>query len=75
MDSNWLLECVMEAEGRDPEIARRIKGLFDAIDDDRIEEAKRIIAALRADIGNAPDIVGAESYIWRIEHHGDEAAE
>ena len=65
----------MEAEGRDPAIARRIKDLFDAIDHDRIEEAKGMIAALRADIGNAPDIVGAESYIWRIEHQGDEAAE
>ena len=54
MDSNWVLECVMEAEGRDPAIAKRIKDLFDAIDDDRIEEAKGMIAALRADIGNAP---------------------
>ncbi|MGO9422081.1 AAA family ATPase [Roseiarcus sp.] len=75
MDSNWVLECVMEVEDRDPAIARRIKDIFDAIDDDRIEEAKGMIAALRADIGNAPDIVGAESYIWRIEHQGDEAAE
>ncbi len=75
MDSNWVLECVMEAEGRDPAIARRIKDLFDAIDQDRIEEAKAMISALRADIGNAPDIAGAESYIWRIEHQGDEAAE
>ncbi len=77
MDSKWVLECVMEAEGRDPAIAKRIKDLFDAIDDDRIEEAKGMIAALRADISNAPDpdIIGAESYIWRIEHQDDEAAE
>ena len=65
----------MQAEGRDPVTAKRIKDLFDAIDDDRIEEAKAMITALRADIGEAPDIVGAESYIWRIEHQGDEAAE
>jgi predicted ATP-binding protein involved in virulence len=75
MDSNWVLECVMEAEGRDPAIAKRIKDLFDAIDDDRLDDARAMIAALRADIGDAPDIVGAESYIWRIEHQGDEAAE
>ena len=75
MDSNWVLECVMEAEDRNPAVAKRIKDVFDAIDDDRIEEAKGLIAALRSDIGNAPDIVGAESYIWRIEHQGDEAAE
>ena len=30
MDSNWILECVMEADGRDPEIAKRIKALFDS---------------------------------------------
>jgi predicted ATP-binding protein involved in virulence len=75
MDSNWILECVMDAEGRDPDIARRIKALFDAIDDDRLEEARAMIAQLRKEIGNAPDLVGAESYIWRIEHKGDEAAE
>ncbi len=75
MDSNWVLECVMEAEGRDPAIARRIKQLFDAIDDDRLQDARDMIASLRADIGEAPDIVGAESYLWRIEHQGDEAAE
>jgi predicted ATP-binding protein involved in virulence len=75
MDSNWVLECVMEAEGRDPQIAKRIKDVFDAIDDDRLEEARAMIAALRAEIGEAPDVIGAESYIWRIEHEGDEAAE
>jgi predicted ATP-binding protein involved in virulence len=75
MDSNWVLECVMDAEGRDPGIAKRIKDVFDAIDEDRLEEAKAMMASLRQDIGEAPDIVGAESYIWRIEHKGDEAAE
>jgi hypothetical protein len=65
----------MDAEGRDPGIAKRIKDVFDAIDEDRLEEAKAMMASLRQDIGEAPDIVGAESYIWRIEHKGDEAAE
>jgi len=75
MDSNWVLECVMEAEGRDPEIAKRIKVVFNAIDDDRFEDARAEIARLREDIGEAPDIVGAEAYMWRIEHEADEAAE
>jgi predicted ATP-binding protein involved in virulence len=75
MDSNWVLECVMEAEGRDPEIAKRINAMMDAIEDDRLDEAREMIAALRTDIGEAPAIVGAESYIWRIEHEADEAAE
>ena len=75
MDSNWVLECVMEAEGRNPDVARRIRALFDAIDDGRFDEARASIAALRKEIGDAPDLLGAESYIWRVEHEGDEAAQ
>jgi predicted ATP-binding protein involved in virulence len=75
MDSNWVLECVMEAEGRDPEIAKQIKTVFQAIEDSRFEDARRMLAELREVIGEAPDIVAAESYIWNVEHDGEEAAE
>jgi len=75
MDSNWVLECVMDAEGRDPEIAKRVRSVFNAIDDDQFEAARAEIARLRKDIGEAPDILGAEAYMWRIEHEADEAAE
>jgi predicted ATP-binding protein involved in virulence len=76
MESNWVLKCVMEAEDRDPAIAARVKALFDAIEDDHLDDARAMIEALRADLGDyAPDIAGAESYIWRIEHDTDEAAE
>jgi predicted ATP-binding protein involved in virulence len=75
MDSNWILECVMEAEGRNPEIAKRIKSLFDLIDNDRLDEAKAEIRRLREELpAVAPDIVSAEAYIWNLEH-SDEAAE
>jgi predicted ATP-binding protein involved in virulence len=75
MNSDWVLECVMEAEGRDPEIAKRIKVLFEAIENSRLEEARGMIAELRDVIGEAPDIVAAESYIWNVEYDGEEAAE
>jgi predicted ATP-binding protein involved in virulence len=76
MESNWILKCVMEAEYRDPAIAARVKARFDAIEDDHLDDARAMIEALRADLGDyAPDIAGAESYIWRIEHEADEAAE
>ncbi len=75
MDSKWVLECVMEAEGRDPEVAKEIKALFDEIEEGKFDEARARIAKLRAEIGDMPDLVGAESYIWRVEHEGDEAAE
>ena len=75
MDSNWVLECVMEADGRDPLVAKEIKALFDEIEAGKFDEAHARIEKLRADIGDMPDLVGAESYIWRVEHEGDEAAE
>ena len=75
MDSNWILECVIEAEGRDPAIAKRIKSLFKLIDDDRFAEAKVEIANLREIIDSDPEVVAAESYIWNLEHAPDEAAE
>ena len=33
-----------------------------------------MLAELREAIGEAPDIVAAESYIWNVEQHGEEAA-
>lgn len=75
MDSNWVLECVMEADGRDPSVAKEIKALFNEIEEGKFDEARARIERLRTDIGDMPDLVGAESYIWRVEHEGDEAAE
>ena len=74
-DSNWILECVMDAEGRDPDVALRLKTMFNLIEDEKFDEAREAITALRRDIGYGPDIVGAEAYLWRMEHLGDEAAE
>ena len=75
MDSNWVLECVMEAEGRDPTVAKEIAHLYDGIEDGKFEEARARIAILRKEIGNFGDVEAAESYMWRVEHDGDEAAE
>ena len=79
MDSNWVLECVMEAEGRDPAIAKQIKDLWTSIEDGEFEAARVQIEMLRGEIGPlAPDLAGAESYMWRMEQEArgaDEAAE
>ncbi|MGA2487396.1 MAG: AAA family ATPase [Roseiarcus sp.] len=75
MDSNWVLECVMEAEGRDPTVAKEIAHLYDEIEDGKFEEARARIAKLRKEIGGFGDVEAAESYMWRVEHEGDEAAE
>ena len=75
MDSNWVLECVMEAEGRDPKVAKEIVRLYDEIEDGKFEEARARIAILRNEIGGFGDVEAAESYMWRVEHEGDEAVE
>jgi predicted ATP-binding protein involved in virulence len=75
MDSNWVLECVMEAEGRDPKVAQEIARLYDEIEDGKFEEARARIAHLRKEIGGFGDVEAAESYMWRVEREGDEAAE
>jgi predicted ATP-binding protein involved in virulence len=75
MDSNWVLECVMEAEGRDPSVAKEIALLYDEIEDGKFEEARARIANLRKEIGSFGDVEAAESYMWRVEREGDEAAE
>jgi len=74
-ESNWILECVMEAEGRDPEVAKQLKKLWKTIEDGHLDKARAQIKKLRGAIGDDPDIIGAEAYMWRIENLGEEAAE
>jgi predicted ATP-binding protein involved in virulence len=75
MDSNWVLECVMEADGRDPEVRKKIAAMFAAIEHERFDDARSLMRELRETIGEAPDVVAAESYLWNLEHDSGEAAE
>lgn len=75
MDSNWVLQCVMEAEGRDPAVGKKITEMFGAIEEGRFDEARLLIGQLRETIGEAPDVVAADSYLWNLEHDPGEAAE
>jgi predicted ATP-binding protein involved in virulence len=75
MDSNWVLECVMDADGRDPEVRRKIAAMFAAIEHERFDDARSLMRELRETIGEAPDVVAAESYLWNLEHDSGEAAE
>ena len=60
IDSNWVLECVMEAEGRDPTVAKEIARLYDEIEDGKFEEARARIAHLRNEIGGFGDVEAAK---------------
>lgn len=75
MDSNWVLECVMEAEGRDPAVAAEIRTLFNEIEEGEFDRARARIATLRETVGGFGEVEKAEAYMWNVEHGGEEAAE
>lgn len=63
-DTNRILESVFGDPGRPPEIARKLNDLRNAVDDDRVDEARRLIAELRAELeGDDPDIVFYEQLL------------
>jgi predicted ATP-binding protein involved in virulence len=75
MDSNWVLECLMEADGRDPSVRKKISIMFEAIEDGRFNDAQQVMAELRDTIGEAPDVVAAESYLWNLQHGAGETVD
>jgi predicted ATP-binding protein involved in virulence len=72
MDSNWILEHVMDSTDRDPDIAKRIDILFQQIDNDDFETAKTSIKELRQVVGEHPDLVEANALITRYTRFADE---
>ena len=56
-DTNRILESVFGDPGREPEVAKELNALRDAVDADRQDEARRIIAELKEKIeGEDPDV-------------------
>ncbi len=56
-DTNRVLESAFGDPGRPPEVAAKLNQLRDAVDGDRVEEARRLIRELRAEIeGDDPDV-------------------
>jgi predicted ATP-binding protein involved in virulence len=74
-DSNWVLECIMRAEGRDPGTAAKIKEMLKALDQGRFDDAKREMEALRDLIGEDPDIAAVDAYLWNLGLDGEKAAQ
>lgn len=75
LTSNQALEFIMGAEERDSGVKRRIDELFNLLEDEKYDEARIQLKSLRAEVGDIPEVVGAEAYLWRVEHLDDEAAE
>lgn len=67
LDSNRILEDIMDVPERPQEIKERIDVLFGTIDSGELPQAKVVLAELRADIGDDPELTKAEVLIRRKE--------
>jgi predicted ATP-binding protein involved in virulence len=66
MDSSWVLQNIMGVPARDYETEQRLSKVYDAIDGDEFEKARGLAVALRADIGDFPDLQEAFALLDRI---------
>jgi predicted ATP-binding protein involved in virulence len=64
-DTNRILDSVFDDPGRPPEVAAKLNELRDAIDDERYEHARALIAELRALLpgGDDPDVIFYEGLL------------
>lgn len=75
MDSNWVLECIQRAEGRDPEVGLKIKAMLQATDDGQFDVARGLMEELRETIGEDPSVAATDAYLWNLGLDRGEAAE
>ena len=71
MDSNWILKHIMGSTDRNAEVAKKIDSIFELIEEDNFDEAHKLIDALRAEIGEHPSLVRAETIIDRYTRIGE----
>ncbi|OBU50250.1 AAA family ATPase [Stenotrophomonas maltophilia] len=66
MDSSWILQNIMGVPARDYETEQRLSAIYQAIDEDKLEEARTLAEQLRADIGDFPDLQEALALLDRF---------
>jgi predicted ATP-binding protein involved in virulence len=66
MDSNWILQVLMEAEEQDAEVKREIEGVFQMIRDRKLADAAEMVRSLRGRIGNSEALQRAASTLERM---------
>jgi predicted ATP-binding protein involved in virulence len=66
MDTNWILEVLMDAEKEEPVIARAIEAIFQLIKNRQLDDAQAKVLELRQRIGNSEMLQRAASTIDRI---------
>ncbi len=67
MDSSWILQYIMGVPARDYETEQRLSAVYSAIDSEQLQTARELANALRADIGDFPDLQEAIALLDRFE--------
>jgi predicted ATP-binding protein involved in virulence len=67
MDSNWILEQIMNTPDRESGTQSRLAEIFAAIDDENFRLAKEWIRDLERTVGLFPELQGARSMVDRLE--------
>jgi len=66
MDTNWILQVLMEADDQDPGVKHEIESIFTRIAERKLDDALNKVVALRQWIGNSETLQRAASTIERI---------
>lgn len=67
MDSNWVLQVLMEAEELDSGVKRQIDHVFELLKDRNFDDANGKITSLRREIGNSEALQRAASTLERMK--------
>lgn len=67
MDSSWILQNIMGVPARDYETEQRLSAIYRTIDEERFNEARNLAEALRAEIGDFPDLQEAIALLDRFD--------
>ncbi|MCY2992138.1 MAG: AAA family ATPase [Planctomycetota bacterium] len=67
MDCNWILRHIMDADNRNPGVEEKLEAILKAIREAKLKTAHKLIAGLRATIGETPDLAAADAKIARAE--------
>lgn len=67
MDSSWVLQNIMGVPARDYATEQALSKIFDAIDHGQIDRAREQADAMKAEIGEFPDLQEAYALVDRLE--------
>ncbi|WP_425616371.1 AAA family ATPase [Anatilimnocola sp. NA78] len=70
MDTNWILQVLMNADEQQPDVKHDLKHIFDLIAERKLDDAQLEVGKVREQIGNSEALQRAASTIERIRLFG-----